>query len=133
MQTLSFSARAGLLWPFGGPSLFPDRFHLGGPVSVRMFRANGMGPRDGSTTLFFLSSFSQSLTYSFAADSLGGDMYWSTGLSIISDVPRRPHWPVKLHGFLNVGRLDALGKGQCIWCIVLFPCSNALTLPPPNS
>lgn len=92
--TVSFAARTGLLWPLGPkPSLFSDRFQLGGPVSVRMFRANGMGPRDGS-------------------DSLGGDLYWSAGLSLISGIPRRPQWPVKLHGFLNAGRLDALDKSK---------------------
>jgi outer membrane protein insertion porin family len=29
------------------PSSFPDRFQLGGPTSVRSFRANGLGPKDG--------------------------------------------------------------------------------------
>ncbi|KAJ3485635.1 hypothetical protein NLI96_g4835 [Meripilus lineatus] len=93
--TISLAAKTGLLYPFGGPSLFSDRFQLGGPVSVRMFRANGMGPRDG-------------------VDSLGGDIYWSAGVSLISDIPRKPHWPVKLHGFLNAGRLDALDKSQSL-------------------
>ena len=37
-----------MLWTLGGrPSLFPDRFQLGGPTNMRVFRANGMGPRDG--------------------------------------------------------------------------------------
>lgn len=64
-QTLSLGWRSGLLLPLGGgPSLFPDRYHLGGPTSVRMFRPNSMGPRDhGTPPFFFLSlpSFARSL------------------------------------------------------------------------
>ncbi|OBZ77893.1 hypothetical protein A0H81_02057 [Grifola frondosa] len=56
---------------------------------------NGMGPRDGP-------------------DSLGGDLYWSTGVSLISDIPRKPHWPVKTHLFVNAGRLDALDKSKSL-------------------
>ncbi|KAH9922450.1 surface antigen-domain-containing protein [Amylocystis lapponica] len=93
--TISFAARSGLLWSLGRPVPFSDRFQLGGPVSVRMFRANGMGPRDGP-------------------DSLGGDMYWSAGMSLISDIPRKPHWPVKMHAFVNAGRLDALDKSKTL-------------------
>ena len=51
LQTLSLAARTGALWHFGGKSCFSDRFQLGGPVSVRMFRSNGMGPRDGGERL----------------------------------------------------------------------------------
>ena len=50
----------------------------------------------------------------FAADSLGGDLFWSAGLSLITDIPQKPHWPVKLHGFLNAGRLDALDKSKTV-------------------
>ncbi|KAI0819457.1 surface antigen-domain-containing protein [Trametes gibbosa] len=89
--TVSFAARTGLLWNLGSKSYFSDRFQLGGPVSVRFFRQNGMGPRDG-------------------ADSLGGSLYWSTGVSLISNIPRKPHWPVKTHLFLNAGRLDNVDK-----------------------
>ncbi|EMD31954.1 hypothetical protein CERSUDRAFT_119283 [Gelatoporia subvermispora B] len=91
--TVSFAARSGLLWSLARPALFSDRFQLGGPVNVRMFRANGMGPHDGP-------------------DSLGGDLYWAAGLSLISDIPKKPHWPVKLHSWVNVGRLDALDKSK---------------------
>ncbi|KAH8083290.1 surface antigen-domain-containing protein [Cristinia sonorae] len=92
--TVSLAAKGGLLWPVGDrPVPFPDRFQLGGPISVRSFRANGLGPRDGP-------------------DSLGGNIYWAAGLSFISDLPRKPHWPVKLHGFLNAGRLDAIDKSK---------------------
>ncbi|EPQ53872.1 hypothetical protein GLOTRDRAFT_13105, partial [Gloeophyllum trabeum ATCC 11539] len=92
---VSGAVRAGLLWGIGRPTLLPDRFQLGGPTSVRMFRANSMGPRDGP-------------------DSLGGDLYYSAGLSVVSDLPRKPHWPLKLHGFVNAGRLDALDKTKSL-------------------
>ncbi|QRV82047.1 small nuclear ribonucleoprotein hPrp3 [Ceratobasidium sp. AG-Ba] len=81
--------RTGFLRPlFGQPSLFNDRFQLGGPTSIRMFRSNEMGPRDGK-------------------DSVGGDMYWAVGASVIGPLPFKPHWPLKTHMFLNAGRLDS--------------------------
>lgn len=44
---LSIGVTAGILQAMGGKkTLFPDRFQLGGPISVRSFRTNGMGPRD---------------------------------------------------------------------------------------
>jgi outer membrane protein insertion porin family len=36
---------------------------------------------------------------------MGGDMYWSTGVSVISNIPYKPHWPAKIHGFVNAGSL----------------------------
>ena len=47
LQSFSLGVRTGLLWGLSGPTLFSDRFQLGGPISVRAFKANGMGPRDG--------------------------------------------------------------------------------------
>jgi outer membrane protein insertion porin family len=47
MQSLSLAARSGFLKALTGPSQFSDRFQLGGPLSLRSFRANSMGPRDG--------------------------------------------------------------------------------------
>jgi len=91
--SLSLAARTGILWGLSKPTLFVDRFQLGGPTSVRAFRANSMGPRDGS-------------------DSLGGDLHWSAGASIISNIPTKPHWPVKTHAWVNAGRLDAIDKSQ---------------------
>ncbi|EIW77129.1 hypothetical protein CONPUDRAFT_84348 [Coniophora puteana RWD-64-598 SS2] len=91
----SVSARAGILHHFTGKSHFSDRFQLGGPLSVRSFRANSLGPRDGP-------------------DSLGGDLYWATGLSLISDLPYKPHWPLKLHAFVNAGRLDAMDRTKSL-------------------
>ncbi|KAG8935261.1 hypothetical protein FRC02_008396 [Tulasnella sp. 418] len=92
---VSLSASAGLMYSLSqdprAKTLLNDRFHLGGPLSVRMFKQNGLGPRDGN-------------------DSLGGDIYWSAGASVISDLPKKPHWPIKLHAFVNAGRLDRLDK-----------------------
>lgn len=33
---------------------------------------------------------------------------WSGGVSLISDIPLKEHWPLKTHLFLNAGRLDRL-------------------------
>lgn len=49
IKTASFALRTGMLYPMNGkPSHFLDRLHLGGPTSVRMFKMNGIGPRDHS-------------------------------------------------------------------------------------
>ncbi|KIJ30510.1 hypothetical protein M422DRAFT_36524 [Sphaerobolus stellatus SS14] len=91
--SLSISARGGLLYPLNPDrkTLFNDRFQLGGPFSLRSFKHNSMGPRDGD-------------------DSLGGEVYWAAGASIIGDLPLKPHWPVKTHIFVNAGRLDTLDR-----------------------
>jgi len=94
----SLGARAGFLRPLGdadgssgtAPTL-SDRFQLGGPTNLRMFRANSLGPRDD-------------------ADSLGGDVFWAAGASLITHLPRKPHWPVKAHAFLNAGQLESLHR-----------------------
>ncbi|KAG6886266.1 hypothetical protein C0993_006676 [Termitomyces sp. T159_Od127] len=91
--SLSLAARTGILYGINRPTLFSDRFQLGGPLSIRAFRANSMGPRDGS-------------------DSLGGDCHWSVGASIISNLPIKPHWPLKTHMWLNAGRLDAIDHNK---------------------
>lgn len=95
-----------LLGLAGRPTLFPDRFQLGGPTNIRMFRQNSMGPRDGRASL----SHSPVIccTHLVVVDSVGGDLYWAAGISAISALPRKPHWPLKAHFFLNAGRLDAL-------------------------
>ncbi len=86
---LSAGLRTGVLFPFGDrPSLFADRFQLGGPTSVRLFRPNSMGPRDNG-------------------DFLGGDLSWSAGLSLVSPLPFKPDWPVRSHVFANAGRLGS--------------------------
>ncbi|KAJ7098370.1 surface antigen-domain-containing protein [Mycena epipterygia] len=93
--SVSFAARSGLLWGLNGPTLFSDRFQLGGPASIRSFRPNAMGPRDGS-------------------DSLGGELYWSGGLSVISHIPKKKDWPVKTHAWINAGRLDDIDKSRSL-------------------
>lgn len=86
----SLSGQAGLLRSLNSKApLFCDRFQLGGPVSIRMFRYNSLGPKDGM-------------------DSLGGDMYYSIGASLFAPVPTRPEWPLKLHSFFNAGQLVQL-------------------------
>ncbi|KAF8804775.1 hypothetical protein BYT27DRAFT_7106989 [Phlegmacium glaucopus] len=91
--SVSLAARTGFLWSLaqGGKTLFSDRFQLGGPTSVRSFKTNGIGPRD-------------------APDSLGGELYYSAGASVISDIPTKAHWPVKAHLWVNAGRLDSVNQ-----------------------
>ncbi|KAF8264104.1 surface antigen-domain-containing protein [Lactarius quietus] len=87
---LSLGARAGVLRQLGAPApTLSDRFQLGGPTNLRMFRANSLGPRDGT-------------------DSLGGDLFWTAGASIITHLPRKPLWPVKAQAFLNAGQLESV-------------------------
>lgn len=55
---LSVGATAGILQALSGSkTFFSDRFQLGGPVSVRSFRTNGMGPRDGGRMQFLCVTF----------------------------------------------------------------------------
>ncbi|KAJ7637008.1 surface antigen-domain-containing protein [Roridomyces roridus] len=91
--SVSLAARSGLLWGLNGRTMFSDRFQLGGPVSIRSFRANAMGPRDGS-------------------DSVGGELYWAAGLSVISKIPKKPDWPIKTHIWVNAGRLDNIDQSR---------------------
>ena len=93
-------------------TLFSDRFQLGGPTSVRSFRTNGLGPRDRGRA-FFISP-SPSLLSHIADDSIGGQLYYSVGISAISDLPRKPQWPVKLHAWANAGRLDGVNQGRAL-------------------
>ena len=66
-------------------------------MDVRMFKQNGLGPREGKGG-------------GGGGDSLGGDLFWATGLSVVSDLPARPDWPVKVQAFVNAGRLDLLNR-----------------------
>ena len=102
------------------PTHFSDRFQLGGSTSVRMFRNNSMGPRDGGERLHspFPEPHRNSLR-PYVADSLGGELYWAAGLSLITDFPKKPHWPVKTHLFLNAGRLDNIDKCELIPATVI--------------
>ncbi|UZJ54647.1 hypothetical protein CBS101457_003967 [Exobasidium rhododendri] len=93
----SLAAQGGLLQSLNQrTSLFCDRFQLGGPVSVRMFRYNSLGPKDGY-------------------DSLGGDVFYSLGGSVFAPVPTKPDWPLKFQTFLNVGQLIQLDQSQPCW------------------
>ncbi|KAH8922544.1 hypothetical protein BT69DRAFT_1350782, partial [Atractiella rhizophila] len=90
--TLSLGFRSGLLYTLSpSPSLFSDRFHLGGPSSVRMFKLNTLGPKDYE-------------------DWVGGDAFWAAGASLYAPIPKRTHWPLLLHGFVNAGRLVAVDR-----------------------
>ena len=51
----------------------------------------------------------------WSVDSLGGDVYWSMGISIKSDIPKKDHWPLKSHLFINARWLDAKNSGQPIF------------------
>jgi outer membrane protein insertion porin family len=71
----------------------PDRTYVGGPNSLRGFKVGGLGIRDGP-------------------DSLGGDMGWGMGLSIFAPFWNKAHWPVRLHSFLNLGKVVGYQKGE---------------------
>ncbi|KAJ9479365.1 Sorting assembly machinery 50 kDa subunit [Pseudozyma hubeiensis] len=90
-STLTF--RSGLIHPLtSSPTHFSDRFQLGGPTSLRMFRHSSLGPKSDG-------------------DSLGGDAFWSLGLSLLSPIPRKPHWPLMLHTFFNAGQMCQFPTG----------------------
>ncbi|GAA5990706.1 hypothetical protein JCM11641_008471 [Rhodosporidiobolus odoratus] len=97
----SLSARSGFLLPLSTTttsstrlSLFPDRFHLGGPTSIRSFRPNSMGPRD-------------------SGDYVGGDAFYALGASVLAPLPfvpkeKRGSWweeNFKVHAWVNAGKL----------------------------
>lgn len=90
----SIAARAGLIKAFGTSSLsssrpslpHQDRFQLGGPTSVRMFKLNSLGPKAG-------------------VDSLGGTFNYELGSSLLAPIPTKPHWPLRIQAFANVGQV----------------------------
>ncbi|SNX83794.1 related to SAM50 - essential component of the SAM or TOB complex of the mitochondrial outer membrane [Melanopsichium pennsylvanicum] len=101
----TFTFRSGLIRPLPSSSSlststhFSDRFQLGGPTSIRCFRHSSLGPKSES-------------------DSLGGDAFWSVGLSAFTCIPQKPHWPLMLHAFANAGQLcqlDARKNGGEYW------------------
>ena len=47
-------------------------------------------------------------------DHLGGDLYYSTGLSLISPFPQRPNWNLKCQTFINAGQLVSIKNGE-LW------------------
>ncbi|KAF7323698.1 Bac-surface-Ag domain-containing protein [Mycena kentingensis (nom. inval.)] len=135
--SLSFTARSGFILGLAGkPTLFSDRFQLGGPSSIRSFRTSGMGPRDAHLSS---PSASPSTAPFSGADSLGGEVFWSAGLSVISNLPRRPEWPLKAHAWVNAGRLDNVDRsrpvGETLTTLIRRPAVSAgvgvvYTLPP---
>ncbi|KAH7882451.1 surface antigen-domain-containing protein [Phlebopus sp. FC_14] len=95
---LTLSARAGHLNVLSGDAdavHYSDKFFLGGPLSVRAFSVGGMGAREGVT-------------------SIGGDLYYALGLSLLGNVPGKREWPVKLHGWVNAGRVQGVGEGAAL-------------------
>ncbi|KAJ2101077.1 hypothetical protein GGI16_003546 [Coemansia sp. S142-1] len=67
---LSVGAQVGALWSLDGQRVpLADRFFVGGAHSVRGFEYRGIGPRD-------------------KADSLGGDVFYAAGLSLLTPLPR---------------------------------------------
>lgn len=108
-QSASLTARSGLLIPLSlsrssktRTSLFPDRYHLGGPTSVRNFRLNTLGPRD-------------------LGDHVGGDAFYAFGASLLTPFRVPTPWRkgegkgswssenLKGHVWLNAGKL--IGSG----------------------
>lgn len=88
---LNFGARAGMLFPSGGPGDFPIdlRLFTGGPDSVRSFRFRELGPRSSSN------------------DPVGGESYWVANAEYLHAVAG----PVKCVGFLDAGHLTAPDQG----------------------
>ncbi|KAG0290987.1 hypothetical protein BGZ96_005600 [Linnemannia gamsii] len=92
---LSATVKSGYLHSLNGkPSKISDRFFLGGPMSVRGFKSNGLGPREGE-------------------DSLGGDAYMSAGVSLMTPFPGLAgRESFKAHFFANAGTLVSVQPGQ---------------------
>ncbi|GAA6049158.1 hypothetical protein JCM3770_003283 [Rhodotorula araucariae] len=115
--SISLSGRSGLLIPLSAArsaatssspsssartSLFPDRYHLGGPTSVRNFRLNTLGPKD-------------------LGDSLGGDAFYALGASVLTPFAVPTPWRrgdgakwwssenLRGHAWVNAGKLVGTG------------------------
>ncbi|KAJ3215273.1 hypothetical protein HK099_006442 [Clydaea vesicula] len=86
---LMTSFRAGLLYPLS--SKINDKFFLGGPTSIRGFPHHTLGPKDGQ-------------------DSVGGDLFWAVGTSLITPLPYIREAPLKGHFFFNSGKLSRFEK-----------------------
>jgi outer membrane protein insertion porin family len=56
LQSFSLAGRAGFIKQLNKAPAFSDRFQLGGPTSVRSFKQNGLGPRDGGEYIHCTSS-----------------------------------------------------------------------------
>lgn len=96
-QSWSLGFRTGIMKTLDNRApCLSDRFMLGGPTCVRMFRMNTLGPKQKRT---------YDMCISFSDESLGGDAYWAAGASLLAPIPTRSHWPLRLHTFLNTGQL----------------------------
>jgi len=132
-QSVSLSGRSGFLFPLSAvrspstssssssssprTSLFPDRYHLGGPTSVRNFRLNALGPKD-------------------LGDYVGGDAFYALGASVLTPFHVPTPWrkgadkkwwsSENLHGhaWVNAGKL--VGSGASHSRFVVFLGSPAL-------
>jgi len=94
--SLSSSLRGGLLLPLmNSKTRINDRFFIGGPLSVRGFNHYGLGPKDGK-------------------DVIGGDTYWTTGLSLYAPLPKLADKPIKTHMFINAGSSILLNQKESL-------------------
>ncbi|KAI6121978.1 hypothetical protein F5141DRAFT_1093843 [Pisolithus sp. B1] len=104
-SALSLCARSGLLRVLAGNS---DTLHWSDLLSTRRAtqRARFLSRRHGPTR----GQYGPNFAYATLATSLGGTIYYALGLSLLSNVPTRPTWPIKLHSWVNVGRLQDHGQ-----------------------
>lgn len=94
---------------------------------MRSFRVNGLGPRDGGMCFIPRKGKTGHANENpNLDDSVGGDLYYSAGVSVVSDIPTRPHWPVKTHAWINAGRLE--GLDQCKFISGVIPSCPHLRL-----
>ncbi|KAJ2538781.1 hypothetical protein EV175_006422 [Coemansia sp. RSA 1933] len=90
---VSTGVQAGLLWNLDPkrPSHLSDRFFLGGTTNVRGFQYQGIGPRDGN-------------------DSIGGDIFYAAGISLLTPLPLVSTNVVKGHVWANAGQLALMDR-----------------------
>lgn len=101
---VSLAGAAGFLRTFNRqPSCFSDRFHLGGPTSVRMLRQNSMGPKGTNTHIPDTPEH---------GDALGGDAYWSLGASLFAPFIKREWGDFKWHAFVNAGQVALMDQAK---------------------
>ncbi|KAI9229054.1 MAG: surface antigen-domain-containing protein [Piptocephalis tieghemiana] len=81
-----------------------DRFFLGGPMTLRGFAVNGVGPQDGK-------------------DAIGGDIYAAAGLSLFTPLPRVETEAFKGHLFANAGSLRSISPQDQVKSLIATPSS----------
>lgn len=81
-MTANIGFRLGALVPLGRESYLMDRFFLGGPLDVRGFRLNRLGPGE-------------------QGDTIGGDLMAAAGISLFHPITKSDN--LKLHIFGNAG------------------------------